>query len=112
MQINKKNIGICIVLSIVTFGIYYIYWMYLMVKNIRILTNDTGRSCLGEMLCLLFVPFYSYYWWYTRGEKVKSEFAAQNRNCTGSGVIYLLLAIFGLAFVGAAIMQNDFNSYE
>lgn len=69
-QINKRNIAVCIILSIVTLGIYSIYWTYLMIKNIRMLQND-NRSCTGEMLCYIFVPFYSWYWWYTRGKRVK-----------------------------------------
>ena len=64
------------------------------------------------MLCLIFVPFYSLYWWYTRGEKVKQEFSQHNYALTGNGTIYLILAIFGLSIVSMAIMQSDFNSLK
>lgn len=111
IQINKRNIGICILLSIITFGIYGIYWTYLLVKNTRSIQKNTD-SCTGEMLCLILVPFYSLYWWYTRGEKVKIEFSEHNYNSTGNGVVYLVLAIFGLSIVSMAIMQNDFNSLK
>ena len=110
-QINKRNIGICILLSFVTCGIYLIYWEYLLVKNIRTIKNDS-RGCAGEMLCLLFVPFYSYYWWYTRGKTVKEEFAARGRSAGGNEIVYLILAIFALGLVSMAIMQNDFNSLD
>lgn len=109
MVINKRSIGICILLSFLTFGIYQIYWYYLLVKNVRALKNDTS-SCAGEMLCLIFVPFYSLYWWYTRGKAVKEEFSARGLSCTGNEVVYLLLCLFGLSLINAAIMQNDFNS--
>lgn len=111
IQINKRNIGVCILLSIITFGIYGIYWTYLLVKNTRSIQKNTD-SCTGEMLCLILVPFYSLYWWYTRGEKVKIEFSEHNYNTTGNGVVYLVLAIFGLSIVSMAIMQNDFNSLK
>ena len=106
---EKRNIVICILLSIITCGIYDVYWMYLLVKNTRSIQKNTG-SCIGEMLCLIFVPFYSLYWWYTRGEKVRQGFAEHDYNATGSGVVYLVLAIFGLNIVSMAIMQSDFNS--
>lgn len=109
MVINKRNIGMCIVLSIVTLGIYYIYWEYLMVKNVRCLKNDDS-TCVIEMLCLILVPFYSLYWWFTRGTFVKDEFTNHGYPVTGSGIVYLLLGIFGLFIVSMAIMQNDFNS--
>ena len=63
------------------------------------------------MLCLIFVPFYSLYWWYTRGEKVRQGFAEHDYNATGGGV-YLVLAILGLSIVSMAIMQSNFNSLK
>ena len=111
IQINKRSIGICILLSIITCGIYGIYWMYLLVKNTRSIQKNTD-NCKGEMLCLIFVPFYSLYWWYTRGEKVRQGFAEHDYNATGGGVVYLVLAIFGLSIVSMAIMQSDFNSLK
>lgn len=110
-QISKRKIGICILLSIITCGIYGIYWMYLLVKNTRSIQNNTD-SCAGEMLCLIFVPFYALYWWYTRGEKVRQGFAEHDYNATGGGVVYLVLAILGLSIVSMAIMQSDFNSLK
>ena len=59
---------------------------------------------------MIFVPFYSLYWWYTRGEKVNQEFSQRNYASTGNGIVYLILAIFGLSIVSMAIMQSDFNS--
>lgn len=111
IQINKRSIGMCILLSIITCGIYGIYWMYLLVKNTRSIQKNTD-NCTGEMLCLIFVPFYSLYWWYTRGEKVRQGFAEHDYNATGSGVVYLVLAVFGLNIISMAIMQSDFNSLK
>ena len=109
IPINKRNIGTSILLSIVTFGIYLIYWEYLLVKNVRAIKKDNS-SCTGEMLCLIFVPFYSLYWWFTRGKLVKDEFASHGYTATGNEIAYLVLGIFGLGIVSMAIMQNDFNS--
>ena len=106
-DINAVDIS----LSIITFGIYGIYWLYLLVKNTRSIQKNT-TSCTGEMLCLIFVPFYSLYWWYTRGENVKQEFSQHNYASTGNGIVYLILAIFGLSIVSMAIMQCDFNSLK
>jgi len=109
IQINKRSIARCILLSIITCGIYWIYWHSLLVKNIRAITNDS-RSCTGEMLCLLFVPFYSIYWWYTRGKIVKDQFAVHGQSATGSEIAYLILHLLGLDIVAMAIMQSDFNA--
>ena len=109
IPVNKRKIGICVLLSIVTFGIYQIYWEYLLVKNTRAIQKDDS-SCTGEMLCLVFVPFYSLFWWFTRGKIVKDKFAEHGYSAIGNEIAYLILSIFGLAIVSMAIMQNDFNS--
>lgn len=109
IKINKRSIGVSILLSIITLGLYGIYWMHLLVKNNRAINKNEG-SCFGEMLCIIFVPFYSLYWWYTRGERLKQSFNKHNYTATSSGVVFLILAIFCLDIVSMAIMQNDFNS--
>lgn len=83
--------------------------MYLLVKNTRYIQNNTA-SCAGEMFCLIFVPFYSLYWWYTRGETFKHRFDEQNYSSTVNGIVYLVLAILGWSIVSMAILQSDFNS--
>lgn len=108
-SISKKNIAASILLSIITLGLYLIYWEYLLVKNTRAIKNDHS-SCAGEVLCLVFVPFYSLYWWYTRGKLVKDSLAGQGYSVAGNEVAYLILGIFGLGIVSMAIMQNDFNA--
>lgn len=109
IHINKRKIGLYILLSIITFGIYQIYWQYLLVKNIRTIKKDVS-SCTGEMLCLVFVPFYSLYWWFTRGKIVKDKFTEYGYSAIGNEMAYLILGIFGLVIVSMAIMQYDFNS--
>ena len=109
MTINKRKIARCILLSIITLGGYQIYWYYLLVKNIRTIQKDAS-GCAKEMLCLVFVPFYSLYWWFTRGQRVKEKFTEQGHSACGNGIAYLILGIFDLALISMAIMQNDFNS--
>ena len=108
IPVNKRKIGVCILLSFLTFGIWEIYWRYLLVKNTRALKKDSSRVT-GEMLCLILVPFYSLYWWYTRGKLVKEKFAEQGVNAAGSGILYLVLGLLGLEIVSLAILQHDFN---
>ena len=111
IPINKRKIGVCILLSFVTFGIYTIYWQYLLVKNTRAIQKDES-NCTGEMLCILFVPFYSLFWWFTRGKIVKDRFTEHGYSAIGNEIAYLLLSIFGLVIVSMAIMQNDFNALK
>ena len=108
-KINKRDLATSIILSVITFGGYLIYWEYLLVKNIRTIRNDSS-SCVREMLCLIFVPFYSIYWLYTRGKVIRANFEKNGFVTSGHEIAYLILGIFGLEIISFAIMQNDFNS--
>lgn len=109
IPINKRNIGKCILLSFLTLGIYLIYWEYLLVKNTRAIKKDDS-SCTGEMLCLIFVPFYSIYWCFTRGKSIHDEFLKHGYSSSSYGTAFL--ALFGLEIITIAIMQSDFNSLQ
>lgn len=111
IPIYKRSIGICIALSIITFGIYFIYWEYLLVKNTRAIQKNDS-SCTGEMLCLVLVPFYHLYWWFTHGKIVKDMLTKHGYSVSSNEMAYLVLEICGLNIVSAAIMQNDFNSLK
>ena len=109
IPINKRKIGICILLSIVTLGVYRIYWQYLLVKNVHAVRKDES-GCAGEMLCLLFIPFYRLYWWYVRGKSARDAFAEYGHEAVSHELIYLILCLFGLDLVVMALLQNDFNT--
>ena len=109
--LQEKNIAICVVLSFVTFGIYYIVWKYNMCKSMRQLQNDDS-GCLGEMLCMLIVPFYMLYWFYTRSQKASAIAQANGvRDVPDNGVLYLVLSLLGWEVVSMALMQNDLNKF-
>ena len=109
IPIYKRKIAPAIVFSLLTGGLWTLFWEYLLLKNTRAVKKDPS-SPTGEYLCLILVPFYSWYWLYTRGETVRREFQKRGYPVTGNGKVYLILGIFGLAIVALAILQHDFNS--
>lgn len=111
IPVYKRKIWVCILLSLFTFGIYLVYWRYLMIKNTKSIKRDDS-GCAGELLLMIFLPFYSVYWWYTRGNTVETEFSKHGYSASGNKIAYLLLLLFGLEIVALAIMQHDFNSLK
>lgn len=115
VRITKVNIVCAVLLTFFSFGFFPIYWIYLIVKNSHLLQNKSTfqkKSCICEVLCLLFVPFYSWYWWYKNGEKNKKAFTEQGYHSSSSGVLFLVLAIFGFGIINEIIIQNDFNQID
>ena len=89
-MIQQRNIAVCIILSIVTCGIYGIYWFI-------VLSNDTCN-------------IYGLYWAYKQGEKIDKAKTDRGIPSSNSGVIYLILCFVGLGIVAEALMQNELNS--
>ncbi len=110
-MIVKRNIAICIVLSIVTCGIYGIYWMICLANDANTVSGEPNGTSGGMvfLFTLITCGIYHFYFMYKQGEKI--DRARQNRNMPGSngGVLYLVLSIFGLTIVSYALIQDELN---
>lgn len=106
---ERKSIPVCILLTIITLGIYGLIRAYSLCKKIR-LTRGEAPEVVGEFLCLVFVPFYSIYWAYTRGKRLYEGIASRGMPASDNSIVYLILAIFELNIVTYALMQNDLNT--
>ena len=91
---NKRNIFTSVVLSVLTGGVYAIYWYYFLIRNIKTMRGEDG-SCTGELLCLIFVPFYSLYWWYNRGAFVQKKLQFYGYQSRVNKWKCFFLALFG-----------------
>ena len=110
-MIEKRNIVVCIILSFVTCGIYSIYWMVCLTNDVNKVSGDVNGTSGGIAVLLTFVTcgIYGIYWAYKQGEKL--DFTKNNRGIpsSNSGVLYLILQIFGFGIIGWALMQNELN---
>ena len=76
----KREIVICVILSIVTCGIYGLYWLVKVNDEINMMCADAnGTSGIAVvLLSLVTCGIYSYYWSYKMGEKV-DDYLVQSR---------------------------------
>lgn len=111
-MIKERNIVLCIVLSIVTCGIYGLYWEICLVNDLNT-AADTPNDTSGVMVVILSIvtcSIYLFYWMYKAGEKVQKAQQARNLPAdSNSGVIYLVLTLFGLGIVSYCLIQNELN---
>ena len=106
-----RSVGMCVVLSIITCGIYGIYWYYCLNEDINEVTGRPGTS--GGMVILFSIitcNIYGLFWDYTAGNKVGEiqEYDGRTRD-SYLGILYLLLDFFGLGIVTMALIQNELN---
>ena len=111
VMIERRNIAVCIVLTLVTCGIYGIYWIVCLTNDVNTVSGDVNGTSGGMVVLLTIVTcgIYGIYWAYKQGEKL--DFTKNNRGIpsSNSGVLYLMLQIFGFGIIAYALMQNELN---
>ncbi len=111
-MIQQRNIAVCIILSIVTCGIYGIYWFIVLSNDTNTVSNAENATSGGVafVLSLITCNIYGLYWAYKQGEKIDKAKIDRGIPSSNSGVIYLILCFVGLGIVAEALMQNELNS--
>ena len=103
---KNRNIALCIIFSIITFGIYGIYWFICLTNEMNMATPDDTYQTSGGMaflFSLLTCGIYSFYWNYRMGQKIDSVKNGSN------AVLFLILSIFVLGIVNYCIAQSFIN---
>lgn len=111
--IVARKLITCIILSIVTFGIYGIIWMISIVDDLNTAAQTPGEPSGGTVFLLTLVTcgIYSYIWMYKAGEKV-DRIRQMNGMPAGNNtsLVYLLLSVFGLGIVAYYLIQSELNN--
>ena len=110
--ITERNIAISIILTIVTCGIYGIFWFISLTDEIRNASEDSSMPSGGVafLLTLVTCGIYGYYWAYRMGKGLAAAHKVHGSEVVSdNSVLYIILQIFGLGIVNYAIMQNDLN---
>lgn len=111
--IKKRNIALCIIFSIITFGIYGIYWQICIVNDLNTASGRTQDTSGGVvfLLSLVTCSIYGLYWLYTAGNKVNIIKQRNGMVADGnSGLIYLLLALFSAGIISYCLIQSELNN--
>lgn len=117
--VKDRNIAFAILFSILTFGIYSLYWLYKLHDDANALSGRTDElhPALVVVLCIVTFGIFQIYWAYTQGEKFQEEARARGSNDADEcPVLYLVLQVANyFVFVGVtgivnmALMQDRIN---
>ena len=107
-----RSVPMLVLLSIVTCGIYYLYWIYKTTDEIKnFMEREDINPALELILVLVTCNIYSLYWYYKYGKIVYLEMTAKAGmdNSEDSTVLLVILGL--LVYVAAgAIMQDKLNA--
>ncbi len=105
MEIKTRNIVTCILLTIITCGIYGIYWVICLARE-AVSVKDPADSAILEIVLMLFLPFLGFY---LTEQKFAAGCAEKGIAHKDNAILYLILGLVGLGIVNYCMMQNDLN---
>lgn len=96
-MVQKRDLGMMIILFIVTFGLYFFYW--------AVKTKNELNAMGGEIptALLMIIPFANFYFWYRYAQAFCKYVTRSNDE-----LAYFALLAF-VPFVGMFIVQDKLN---
>ena len=112
--IARRELVTCILLTIITCGIYGLYWMVCMVDDLNKASNEPQPTTGGTVVLLSIITcgIYSFIWMYRAGEQlcrarqIRYGYPGENNS-----VLYLVLSLLGLGIVSYCLIQTELNKF-
>lgn len=110
-MIKERNIAMAIVLSLVTCGIYGLYWFVCLTDDMKTASGDEKLPSGGMAVLLTIITcgLYGIYWIYVMA---KAEVVLQTKHglaVKDNFVLYLILQLIGLGVVNYCLIQSNLN---
>lgn len=111
VNIRKRDIAICIILSLVTCGIYGLIWFIGIINDLNETAQTPDDKSAGMIILFTIVTcgIYGWFWLYNAGQKVDQIRQLNGDISQNSSLLYLILAIFGLSIVDYCLIQSELN---
>lgn len=105
MKVKSRNIVASVIFSLITCGIYGIYWAIMLARE-AVSVKDEKDDGVLEIILMLFLPFIGFY----LAEKKLAEGCAEKGIAhKDNSIIYLILGLVGLGIVNFCMLQSDLN---
>ena len=108
----RRSVPMCIILSIVTCGIYMLYWFVCVTTEADAVTGEYGPGGgVSLLLTIVTCGIYGLFWGWKMGDKLDASRARHGVVPGSFAILFLLLNLFGLTVVTLAIVQSELNRY-
>lgn len=114
--VKEKSIGLCVVLSLVTCGIYGIYWLYTIARDLNDLCESQNQEKgadpgLVVVLSIVTCGIYSLYCLWKAGKMVASLTRSNGQHPSDDSIVLMVLALLQLSLVSYCILQSHINGF-
>lgn len=112
MNVQKRNIGLAILLSIVTCGLYFLYWSYKIYEESRLLSGDTeGSAGMDLLLTIVTCGLYGFYAVYQSAKRIHQVDSERGNGSENDDALLLTILYAFAGIVSVAILQSKINAY-
>lgn len=113
--IKKRSFFVYVLLSIITLGIYHIYFWTKVSDDVEKLCEGDGKKTMKYVFCFLLniITFgiFGLVWKYKLAERLRTNAARYNLNFSESGGLVLFYSIFAAPFlISNFIIAKNFNA--
>ena len=114
--VKEKSIGLCVVLSLVTCGIYGIYWLYTIAHDLNDLCESQNQEKGAEpglvvVLSIVTCGIYLLYYLWKAGKMVSSLTRSNGHHPSDDSIVLMVLSILQLSLVSYCILQSHINGF-
>jgi nitrate reductase NapE component len=99
-----------IVFTIITCGIYGLYWLYQILTSYYRLNNRPSNAGMDIVLSIITCGIYSIYLSYKIGKLESDAYQHYGMPPKDDAILYLILTIFGFSIIAYAIVQSNINA--
>jgi len=110
-MLQKRNIGLAILFSLITCGIYALYWMYQISADTRMLVgnSDSGGPGTDLLLDIVTCGIFGFFVVYQSAKRIHQ--AEQDREMRTSDDALMLTILYAFAgIISFAIIQSKINA--
>lgn len=105
-MIKERNIVVCIILTIITCGLYSLYWTVQLQNESLVAAKEEGTSGIAVvLLTIVTCGIYGIYWYYTLGERTDKI----NGKDSNGGLLFVVLSLLGLSIINYCLAQAALN---
>ena len=113
IKINKRDIATQIILTVITCGLYSLYWIATLTDDVNSLNDDYSTSGITVvLLSILTCGLYLIYWNYDMGRKLYNLGQSYSKDINDNSIIYMVLSIIKADLISLILMQSDLNEFE
>lgn len=112
-MVTPRSVPICVILTIITCGLYGIYWFVEVTNEVNAVTEEPGTSGgAAFLLTLITCNLYGIYWAWKIGDKLDRSRVRHGAVPGSFPILFLVLQLLGLNIVNMAIIQSELNKYS